>query len=102
MQLFGVAANVGFSFLQGICYQLGLQKICCEITKKYKFTYDLNGGLSSLIYASVIYPGSKAATHELCKRFLEAAGCKLQRLYRGLELLCSEEDLIWIKLFRNA
>ncbi|AOH43478.1 hypothetical protein BEQ56_08305 [Anaerolineaceae bacterium oral taxon 439] len=75
-------------FLQDTYYQLGLQKICSEIMKKYKFAYDLYGVLSSLIYASVIYPGSKAATHELSERFLETPRCELQHLYRGLEILC--------------
>lgn len=94
--------NVGYLFLQDIYYQLGLQKICREITKKYQFTYDLNSVLSCLIYARVIYPGSRAATHELSKRFLEAPGCELQHLYRGLEILCREDDLIQAKLFRNS
>ena len=37
--------NVGYLFLQALYYELGLQKICSEITKKYKYEFNLNSVL---------------------------------------------------------
>ena len=53
------SANVGYLFLQDIYYDLKINKICDAISKKYKFTYDLNEILSRLIYSRIIYPGLK-------------------------------------------
>ena len=46
--------NVGYLFLQKIYYKLGLDIICKNISKKYKFEYDLNDILSRLIYSRII------------------------------------------------
>ena len=42
--------NGGYLFLQSLYYEYGIDKICKEITKKYKFEYDLNAILSRLLY----------------------------------------------------
>ncbi len=41
--------NGGYIFLQQIYYGLRLNKICTEISQKYKFTFDLNSALSRLL-----------------------------------------------------
>ena len=94
--------NVGYLFLQALYYELGLQKICSEITKKYKYEFNLNSVLKNLIYTRILYPGSKASAIELSRRFLERPNCELQHIYRGLEVLCKEDDFIQSKLFRNS
>ena len=38
--------NGGYLFLQQLYHQLGLHKICRDISEKYKFTYDLNSILN--------------------------------------------------------
>ena len=40
--------NGGYLFLQALYYELGLDRICKQITKKYGFDYDLNAVLSRL------------------------------------------------------
>ncbi len=60
--------NGGYLFLENIYYELGLDKICNEISKKYKFEYDLDNILSRLIYGRIIFPASKLATNELAKK----------------------------------
>ncbi len=62
--------NGGYLFLQKIYHELGLHKICKEISKKYKFDFDLDSILSRLIYGRVIFPSSKLATYELSKGLL--------------------------------
>ena len=48
--------NGGYLFLQRIYHELGLHKLCKEISQKYKFDFDLDSILSRLIYSRVIFP----------------------------------------------
>ena len=61
--------NGGYLFLQKIYHELKLDKICKEISKKYKFDFDLDSILSRLTYGRVIFPSSKLATSELSRKF---------------------------------
>jgi len=96
------SVNIGYLFLQDIYYELGLNKICSEIKKKYKFTYDLNSILSCLVYSRILFPASKRRTLEDARCFLEAPSIDLQHMYRGLEYLCRENDLIQASLYKNS
>lgn len=81
---------------------MGLHNICKDITKKYKFTFDLNSILSRLIYSRVIYPASKLATTELSKRFIEQPNFQIQHVYRALEIISKEADFIQSELYKNS
>lgn len=94
--------NGGYLFLQKIYYELGLHKICKDISDKYKFTYNLNSILSRLIYGRIIYPSSKLATFELSKKFIEQPEFELQHIYRALEVLSEETDFIQSELYKNS
>ena len=75
--------NGGYLFLEQIYYALGLDKICKDISKKYKFQYDLDNILSRLIYGRIIFPSSKLATNDLAKKFIEQPNFELQHIYRA-------------------
>ncbi len=94
--------NGGYIFLQQIYNKLGLQKICNKITKKYKFDYDLNSILSRLIYSRILFPASKAATFELSKKYIEQPNFELHQIYRALEVVAKESDLIQSELYKNS
>lgn len=94
--------NGGYLFLQKIYHELGLHKICKEISQKYKFDFDMNSILSRLIYARVIFPSSKLATCELSKKFLEQPNFDLHQIYRALEFLAKETDFIQSSLYENS
>ncbi|WP_094550711.1 IS1634 family transposase [Petroclostridium xylanilyticum] len=94
--------NGGYLFLQKIYHELGLHKICKEISQKYKFDFDMNSILSRLIYARVIFPSSKLATCELSKKFLEQPNFDLHQIYRALEILAKETDFIQSSLYENS
>lgn len=94
--------NGGYLFLQSIYYELGLHKICMEISKKYKFNFDLNSVFSRLIYSRIIYPASKLATFELSKRFMEQPNFEIQHIYRSLDFLAKESDFIQASLYNNS
>ena len=92
----------GYLFLQKIYYELGLNKICRKISQKYKFEYDLNDILSKLIYGRILFPGSKASTFEDSKKMLEGPEFEQHDIYRALEVLSNENDLIQSELYKNS
>ena len=94
--------NGGYLFLEQIYYALGLDKICKDISKKYKFQYDLDSILSRLIYGRIIFPASKLATNDLAKKFIEQPNFELQHIYRALEIISKESDFIQSKLYQNS
>jgi len=94
--------NGGYLFLQKIYHDLGLHKICKEISQKYKFDFDLDSILSRLIYGRVIFPSSKLATYELSKKFIEQPNFDLHQIYRALEVLSKETDFIQFSLYENS
>lgn len=94
--------NGGYLFLQQLYHGLGLHKISAEISRKYKFTYDLNSILSRLLYARIIYPSSKLATYQLSTKFIEQPNFELQHIYRALEVIAKESDFIQSSLYNNS
>lgn len=94
--------NCGYLFIEKIYYELGLHNICKEISKKYKFSFDLNDILSKLVYGRIIFPSSKLATNELSKKFLEQPNFELQHIYRALEIISKENDFIQSELYKNS
>ena len=94
--------NCGYLFLEKIYYELGLDKICKQISEKYKFEYDLNNILSRLLYGRIIYPSSKLATFNLSKQFIEQPNFELQHIYRALEVISKENEMIQSELYKNS
>ena len=94
--------NSGYLFLQNIYYHLKLNKICDSLSKKYKFTYDLNHILSKLVYTRILYPVSKLASHKQVKSFIEQPSFELHDVYRPLSILAKESDFIQSELYKNS
>ena len=94
--------NVGYLFLQYIYYSLGLDKICKDISEKYRIRYDLNSILSNLIYTRIIEPSSKLSSYEISKKFLEQPNFKLHDIYRALEVISKETDFIESEVYKNS
>lgn len=94
--------NGGYLFLQMVYHELGLDKICDRIDRKYKNEFDLNEILSNLIFARIMYPGSKLSSLEDAKRFIEQPKSKIQHVYRALSLLSKESDAIQAGVYKNS
>ncbi len=94
--------NGGYLFLQKVYHELGLDKICKKIEKKYRNEYDLDGILSMLLYTRILYPGSKLSSLEDAKRFIEQPKCDIHQVYRALSLLAKESDNIQAAVYRNS
>ena len=94
--------NVGYLFLQSICTQLRLDRICRTIKNKHKFKYDLNAILTDLVYARILSPASKLGSYEYCQTLLESPKYSLQDVYRSLSVLAEESDFIQSELYKNS
>ncbi len=97
-----VLFNGGYLFLQAIYYALGLDSIAKAISKKHKFTFDLNSILSNLLYARILFPASKLATMQLVQNFLEPPSFEIQHVYRALGIIAEESDFIQSELYKNS
>lgn len=96
------SCNAGYLFLQDIYYSLGIDKICAEISEKYKFEYDLNEILSMLVCSRIIAPGSKRSSLEEANGFVEQPKCSLHQIYRALEVIAKENDFFQSQLYKNS
>lgn len=94
--------NGGYLFLQQIYHQLGLHKICKEISEKHKFEFNLDSIFSRLIYGRIIFPSSKLSTYEQSHKFIEQPDFQLHQVYRALEMISSESDFIQSQLYKNS
>lgn len=94
--------NGGYLFLQKVYHDLGLDKICATISKKYKNEYDLNQILSMLLYTRVLYPGSKLSSYDDAHRFIEQPNMDIHQIYRALSLLSKESDMIQASVYKNS
>ena len=92
----------GYIFLQSIYYQMHIEKICRKLKLKYKFQYDINAILSDLIYARILDPSSKRSSYKTASEFLEKPSYKLHDVYRALDVLGTECDLIQSEIYKNS
>ena len=92
----------GYLFLQSFYYQLQMNKICRKLKQQYKFKYDLNAILSELIYARILEPCSKRSSYKVASEFLEKPSYELHDVYRALDVLGTECDLIQAEVYKNS
>lgn len=92
----------GYLFLQSIYYQMHMEKICRKLKLKYKFKYDINAILSDLIYARILEPSNKRSSFKVASEFLEKPSYELHDVYRALDVLGNEYDLIQAEVYKNS
>lgn len=93
---------VGYLFLQSLCTQLRLDKICRSIKRRHQFKYDLNAILTDLVYARVLSPSSKLGSYGYCQTLPEPPAYLLSDVYRALSVIAQESDFIQCELYRNS
>lgn len=94
--------NGGYLFLQKIYHELGLHKICKEISNRHRYSFNLDSILSRLLYGRIIFPSSKLSTYKLASTFLEQPDFEIQHIYRALEVISKETDFIQAELYKNS
>lgn len=92
----------GYLFLQSIYYRLQLNKTCRKLRDKYKFKYDINAILSDMIYARILEPSSKRSSFAVANEFFEKPSYQLHDIYRALDVLGKECDLIQSEVYKNS
>ena len=92
----------GYLFPQAVYYQLRLDRICRNIKDKHSFHYDINAVLSDLIYTRILEPSSKLASYRVAKEFLEPPSYEEHDVYRALDVLASECDLIQAEVYKHS
>ena len=92
----------GYLFLQSIYYQMQMNKICRKLKQRYKFKYDINAILSDLIYARILDPCSKRSSYKAASEFLEKPSYELHDVYRALDVLGAECDLLQAEVYKNS
>jgi transposase len=93
---------IGYLFLQAICTELGIDKICRKIRDHRKIEYDLDAVMTDLIYARILSPSSKRSSYDYAKTLLEPPKYTLDQVYRSLSVMAGESDLIQEELYRNS
>ncbi len=92
----------GYLFPQFIYYQLRINKVCRKLKSKYKFRYDINAVLSDLIYARILELSSKRSSFKTASGFLEKLSYELHDVYRALDVLGTESDLIQAEVYKYS
>lgn len=92
----------GYLFPQSYYYRLHLDKTCRKLRDKYKFEYDINAILSDLIYTRILEPDSKRSSYKTASEFLEKPSYELHDVYRALDVLGNECDLVQSEVYKNS
>ena len=92
----------GYLFLQSIYYQMQINKVCRKLKQKYNFKYDINEILSDLVYTRILEPCSKRSSYKAASEFLEKPSYELHDVYRALDILGAECDLIQVEVYKNS
>ncbi len=94
--------HVGYLFLQKLCTELRIDRICRTIKSRHKFKYDLHAILTDLVYARILSPASKLGSYEFCQTLLEPPKYTLPDIYRALSVIAEESDFIQSELYKNS
>lgn len=92
----------GYLYIQKLFYELGLDKICRDISKRYDFKYNLTEIISVLTYGRMLFPRSKLGTFETSQAMIEKPSFELQHIYRALAVIAKEKDFIQAQLYKNS
>ena len=79
-----------------------MDKISRKLKRKYKFKFDINAILSDLIYARILEPSSKRSSFKTASEFLESPSYELHDIYRALDILGNECDMIQSDIYKNS
>lgn len=84
----------GHLFLRPMFRKLGIYDFLKEVREESKITYPLEDVLEYLVFARILAPKSKLATHELCKHFVDEPDFDLQHVYRTMDVINKHMDEI--------
>lgn len=97
-----LTVSTGHLFIDKIFYELKLDKLCRQITKDSKITFNLTEVLKTLISSRILSPGSKLNAHQFSQQYLFAPDLELQHFYRGLDLLADHFEAIQTHAYKKS
>jgi len=90
--------NYGYLAYRRLWEQFDLPKMLSQVTGKAQF--DLNKTSFLMAISHLLDPRSKRGTHARQERYLHLAECKLQHLYRSLDILERSKEMLEANLFQ--
>lgn len=95
--------NAGYLILDKLFHEFGLSHICDNIMKEHPHIngFDLKEVLRVILFGRVISPSSKLAlVNEYQTKFLEQYNLEPQHIYRAMDLLAQNNNLIQDSLYQ--
>lgn len=91
--------NLGFLLLQKLYYELGLGLISDGISRRYKFTFNLDEIVRQIVLGRILWPCSKLKTHSLSSKMVFAKPVPLRHYYRALIVVADNLEYIQQRLY---
>lgn len=92
----------GHLYLRPFFRKLGLDELFKKIQEKSKIEYDLGTVIEYIVYSRILYPTSKRETADVKRFFLEEPDFELHDIYRALDVLEENADLVQKFCYKNA
>lgn len=90
--------NFGYAALSKIYHELGIHTFLINRQRHTKKDYDANSIMKLLVFARLLYPGSKKKTYENKEVFFEKTNFSLDDVYRCLSFFNKHKDAIQLWL----
>ena len=95
-------SNIGYLYLQGIYYQLNLQKFFEDATAKKRNVFDCNLINRFLTFARILDPKSKKGTCDNLSFFYEKPDFTHQQVLRFMDILLENKDEYIAHLYKES
>ena len=86
--------NLGYIILSKIYHELEIDKYLLSRQRSAKFRYNTNSIMQLLVFARIIYPGSKLYAFNCKEAFFERFDFKLEEVYRSLSFFSEHKEAL--------
>jgi transposase len=86
--------NLGYIILSKIYHELEIDKYLLSRQRSAKFRYNTNSIMQLLVFARIIYPGSKLFAFNCKEAFFERFDFKLEEVYRSLSFFSEQKEAL--------
>lgn len=86
--------NLGYIILSKIYHELEIDKYLLSRQRSAKFRYNTNSIMQLLVFARIIYPGSKLFAFNCKEAFFERFDFKLEEVYRSLSFFNEHKEAL--------
>lgn len=86
--------NLGYIILSKIYHELEIDKYLLSMQRSAKFRYNTNSIMQLLVFARIIYPGSKLFAFNCKEAFFERFDFKLEEVYRSLSFFNEHKEAL--------